>query len=176
MSAVTAQQYFAGTVRAAGYPANYKFESEATNLHPKYRVPCERGDYTQLTRARLRTLEFLVRWFGPVPGSYQGPYPDRATAWALARSAFLSLPPAALSQPFVVQGETIRLSPSDIRHTFIQQSSASDDSNPNVALKLFEGTCLLIGHWSGENYRVEMIDTSRIGWFARYEFNLRNLE
>ena len=176
VSAITAEQYFSGTVRAPGYPTNYKFESETSNLDPEYRVPCDLADYTQLMRARLRTLELLVRWFGPVPGSYQGPYPDRETAWALARSAFLSLPPAALSQALVVQGQTIQLSPSDIGHALTQQSSTSDDPNPSVALKLFERTCLLIGHWSGENYRVEMIDTSRIGWFARYEFNLRTPE
>ena len=175
VSAMTTQQYFAGTVRAPGYPTNHKFESEITNLDPEYRVPCDLADYTQLTRARLRTLELLVHWFGPVPGSYQGPYPDRETAWAVARSAWLSLPPAALSQSLVIDGQTIRLSPSDIRRAVPQRSSSADDFEPTVTLKFFEGTCLLIGHWSGENFRVEMIDTTRIGWFARYEYYLPNM-
>jgi hypothetical protein len=175
ISAMTAQQYFAGTVRAAGYPSNYKFESEITNLHPKYRVPCALADYTQLTRARLRTLDFLVRWFGPVPGSYQGPYPDRETAWAVARSAWRSVPPTALLQPLVVDGQAIRLSLSDLRSALPQLSFRTYDSDLPVALKLFEGTCLLIGRWSGPNYRVELIDTSRIGWFARYEYDVVNM-
>jgi hypothetical protein len=45
-----------------------------------------------------------------------------------------------------------------------------------VTLTLFEGTCLLIGRWSGANYCVELIDTSGTGWFARYEFYLPNME
>ncbi|HEU4577874.1 MAG TPA: hypothetical protein VFS67_06450 [Polyangiaceae bacterium] len=45
-----------------------------------------------------------------------------------------------------------------------------------VALKLLEGTCLLLGRWAGANYRVEMIDTSRLGWFAHYEFIPMDME
>ena len=37
--AVTARQYFAGTVQLPGFPANKKFLSEATNLDPVYRAP-----------------------------------------------------------------------------------------------------------------------------------------
>jgi hypothetical protein len=167
---MTAYQYCTGTVRVPGFPSNKKFRSEIRNLDPKYRMPCDLGDPSLLTPTRELTLELLVRWFGPVPGSYQGPYPDRKTAWAASRSATLSVPRAAISQPLVVDGQTIRLSPSDIRRALPRESLTSDDSNPTVALRLFEGTCLLVGRWSGANYCVEMIDTSRIGWFARYEF------
>jgi hypothetical protein len=124
-------------------------------------------------------LELLVRWFGPVPGSYQGPYPDRETAWAVARSEWRSLPPTAFLQPVVIEGQTIRLSPSDIRRALPQLAFPThdpDDSDRPVALKLFEGTCLLIGRWSGENYYVELLDTSRLGWFTRYKFNPPNME
>lgn len=167
---VTAWQYFDGTARLPGFPANKKFLSEATNLDPVYRVPCDLGDSSPFTGARRKTIELLVRWFGPVPGSYQGPYPDRETAWAAARSSSLSVPSVALSQPLIVDGQTIRLSPSDIRRALPRQSILSEDTNASVALKIFEGTCLLIGRRSGANYCVELIDTSGRGWFARYEF------
>lgn len=167
---VTTQRYFAGTVQIPGFPANKKFLSEATNLDPVYRVPCDLRDSSPFTGARRRTIELLVRWFGPVPGSYQGPYPDRETAWAAARSTSLSVPSAALSQPLIVDGQTIRLSPSDIWRALPRQSILSEDSNATVELKMFEGTCLLIGRRSGANYCVELIDTSGLGWFARYEF------
>jgi hypothetical protein len=97
-------------------------------------------------------------------------------AWAAIRSASLSVPRAALSQPLLIDGQTIRCSPSDVRHALPRQSITNDDSNATVTLKLLEGSCLLIARWSGENYCVEMIDTSRVGWFARYEFFLPNME
>jgi hypothetical protein len=167
---MTAYQYFAGTVRVPGFPSNKKFRSEIRNLDPEYRIPCDLTEPSLFTPTQERTLELLVRWFGPVPGSYQGAYPDRKTAWAALRSATLSVPRAALSQPLVIDGQTIRLSPSDIRRALARESIADDDSNQTVAMKLFEGNCLLIGRWSGTNYCVEMIDTSRFGWFARYEY------
>lgn len=176
VSTQTAYQYFAGTVHLPGVPVNKKFRSELGNLDPVYRIPCDLRDLSLVTRARKRTLGLLVRWFGPVPGSYQGPYPDREMAWAAVRSASLSVPRAALSRPLVVDGQTIRLSPADIRRVFPGESMTTDDSNPAVVLKLWEGTCLLIGRWSGANYCVEMIDTSRVGWFARYEYYLPNME
>jgi len=169
VAAVTTQQYFSGAVRVPGYPANKKFGVEARNLDPVYRVACDLEEYSWVTPTRWRTLELLVRWFGPVPGSYQGPYPDRETAWAFVRSAQRSVAPAALSQPLVVDGQAIRLSAVDIQRA-LPPEEALDDSNARVALKMFEGTCLLIGHWSGVNYCVELIDTGGLGWFARYVF------
>ncbi|MEO8179199.1 MAG: hypothetical protein ABI895_10240 [Deltaproteobacteria bacterium] len=69
-AAVTGYQYFAGTVRVPGFPSNKRFRSEIRNLDPEYRVPCELADPSLLfTPTHERTLELLVRWFGPVPGS-----------------------------------------------------------------------------------------------------------
>jgi hypothetical protein len=176
MAAVTGYQYFAGTVRVPGYPSNKKFRSELRNLDPGYRLPCDLRESSLLTPTRWWTLNLLVRWFGAAPSSYQGPYPDRKTAWAEIRSSTRSVPRAALAEPFVIDGQTIRLLPHDLQRALPREYFTADDANATVALKLLEGTCLLLGRWSGANYCVEMIDTRRLGWFARYEFIPMDME
>jgi hypothetical protein len=172
VAGVTAYEYFAGTVLRPGYPAGSKSRHEVFNLDPEYRIGCDLRDASGLlARTRKRTLDLMVRWFGPVPGSYQGPYPDREMAWAAVRSAQLVVEPTALSHPVIVDGQRFALLPTDVQHALGSVVRAPNDPYGTVALKVFEDTCLLLGQWSGGNYSVEMIDTSGVGWFARYVFS-----
>jgi hypothetical protein len=167
----TAYQYFTGTIRIPGFPSGTTFRSEMGNLDPEYRIDCERDESPGvLARTRMRTLEFMVSWLGPVPGSYQGPYPDRQMAWAAVRSAHVFLEPTALAHTIAVDGQSFQLPPTDVQRVLRWTAPTEYEPNPTVALKVFEGTCLLIGHASGETYQVEMFDTSRLGWFARYVY------
>lgn len=86
------------------------------------------------------------------------------------RSAHVSIEPAALSQLLFVDGQSIHLTPRDVQRAFARGAPSEDGTRSTVALKVFEGTCLLIGMWLGANYHVELIDTSGRGWFARYVY------
>jgi hypothetical protein len=74
MAGVTAFQYFAGTVRVPGYPANKKFLSEATNLDPVYRVAGDLREPSLFTPTRedARASGQLVR---AGAGQLSGPLP-----------------------------------------------------------------------------------------------------
>lgn len=172
VAGVTAHEYFAGTVLRPGYPTGWKSSHELNNLDPEYRIGCDlRAASGVLARTRMLTLELLRHWFGPVPGSYQGPYPEREMAWAAVRSAHVFVEPTALAQPLVVDGQAIALRPTEVRRALGSLARAPDDPYGKVALKIFEDTCLLLGRWRDDgNYDVNMIDTSGVGWFAHYVY------
>jgi hypothetical protein len=167
---VTSYQYLVGTVRT---PTWIGFSRERANLDREYRVgssvPSDKPWASLVARIQHRTLYTLVDWFGPVPGSYQGPYPDRQTAYAEARSALLLVAPAALTRPLQLQRRSIQLSSRDLQ-LVLSWTPALEVEDTVVAVKLFERTLLLIGFDSGQYYHVELIDTSGFGWFARYAF------
>jgi hypothetical protein len=175
VSGATSYEYLAGSVRVPGFPAGARSVREHHNLDREYRVlggvRSERILPWTLLVARTRryTLATLVDWFGPVPGSYQGPYPDRETAFASARAARVFATPEALTQPLLVGGRSILLSAQDLQRVF-EWSPSTQAEGSVLALHLFEGTCLLIGFSSGDSYHVELVDTAGFGWFARYVF------
>jgi hypothetical protein len=161
VAGATAYEYFSGTVLRPGSPSGDGSFLELHNLDPEYRIGCDLHTASGvLAPTRMRTLELLVHWFGPVPGSYQGPYPEH-----------VFVEPTALAEPLVVDGQAIQLRPADIKRALGPPVQAQDDPYGQVALKIFEDTCLLLGHWSGGNYDVDMIDTSRVGWFAHYVYS-----
>ena len=177
IAGVTGYEYFDGTVRVPGSPVGARGSREMHNLDRDLRVLSgerigQNFPWTRIVRrTRRRTLEFLVDQLGPVPGSYQGPYPDREMAFAAVRAAQVFVEPPALSQPLVVDGRSIHLQPKDIERIFGWRLPPQEAISPSVALKLFEGTCLLVGlRFGGGYYHVEMVDTSGFGWFGRYVF------
>jgi hypothetical protein len=176
VSGTTSYEYLAGTVRIPGTPPGLRSRREVHNLEPKYRVLGSSYYYKPLMPwawlsawTRLHTLAALVDCFGPVPGSYQGPYPDREQVLAAIRAARVLTTPEALTQPLLVAGRSIQLSAQDVRRMFETTPSVRTEGAV-LTLALFEETCLLIGFSSGTLYQVEMLDTAGFGWFARYVF------
>lgn len=170
---VTCVGYARGTVRLV--PESVSFIPEFNNLDPHDRVWHRRGGTWWLPRAydaiERRTFRGLTWGFGPMRGSYQGPYPSAQQALdaLMAQAEFLSAERAR--RDILLPGRDL---PWELGDEAL--SDSLDPARPvddQVALALFGSHCLVLGFWEPAAYRVYLADTQKHGWFATYRYDER---
>lgn len=167
----TTSRYFNGTARLREPSLSPRFR-ELENLDPVYRVFVEYAGieiwWRWAAKIEQATLLRLFSLFGPMAGSYQGPYPSRDVVRTALLEAQTFALPGELSAPITVDGQAIRLAPAAQQRALAHYDASEGDQA--LALARAGGSCLLLGYWFNRWYHAELIDAAGFGWFAHYVF------
>jgi len=171
----TGYRYVAGSARLT-WPTGKARYRELHNLDPRYRAFVEPGWSDPLwarwsAAIRQQTLVWLLERFGPMRGSYLGPYPEREQVRSRLLETHYRTGLSALGSPIAMKEREIRV-PADLLRRALADADRDDlaADGPKLDLALLAPDCFVVGYWSHRAYHAELLDLQSFGWFAHYVF------
>ena len=171
--------YFNGSAEIRGHGL---WEGERHNLHPVYRCfkrssgCCVSGSEVFFEAPNNYTIHYLTQWFGPMSGSYQGPYPSKLEAFKILQEKGTTIHSTQLLLgEFEVGSVSVKI-PRESIDDCIWPLNISD--RDQLKLVLVENQCLIISKGltrSDPFYEIRnfwqpmiLIDLHQKKMFARY--------
>jgi hypothetical protein len=171
----TSYRYVEGTARLR-WPSNEPRYREFENLDPKYRAFVRYGHpglwWRAVSGIEQYTFTILFDLFGPMRGSYLGPYPCRDGVRVRMAHVQPSATARSLADGFELDGQTIQVPAPALARALADASAIQANGSRLLAVALVTECCLIIGYWDRRWYHAELVDLSGFGWFAHYVFPL----
>lgn len=163
--------YLSGTARLPLSNTVGVLPAERSNLDERYRLFARiHLESVSVPHAVLAWIENavlvqLLERFGPMRGSYTGPYPSRDAVYVALIQSRQHVTPDELFRPFRVAGRMVQVSPTIARQ-------ALGDYEPKygggkITLVSVGNGAVALGYWLSQRYHAELVD-ERFGWFAHY--------